>query len=78
MMNIKKFLIILIVLIGSPLLLFSQNELVHQWSQGFVGENSDKVIDIVRSSKGYLYITGTFKDTIDMDPGIGTNQLIAS
>ncbi|MFB6306005.1 MAG: hypothetical protein ABEH43_03295, partial [Flavobacteriales bacterium] len=77
MSKIRLFTL-LAFLIGSPLLLFSQDDLIHQWSVGVRSDNKDRVQDIARSSDGYIYVTGRFKDTIEMDPGVGSDTLISS
>ncbi|MFN8285160.1 MAG: SBBP repeat-containing protein [Chitinophagales bacterium] len=49
-----------------------------QWSKQFGGGGYDEGWRMVYdNSFGYIYLTGAFSDTVDFDPGAGTNNLMA-
>jgi len=42
------------------------------WAKSFGGPEDDAVMDIVTDAQGNVYSHGSFKDTVDFDPGPGT------
>ncbi len=72
-----SFCVLWLLIIGCPLMGYGQTELVHQWSVGMGGQESDRSNAMFRSKSGALYITGYFRDTVDMDPGPATDQFIS-
>lgn len=48
---------------------------IYQWVKTFGSSNNDMANSIVENDSLELYITGSFKGTVDMDPGIGTYNL---
>lgn len=50
---------------------------VYQWAIGMGGAGYDMAEVIASDPKGNVYVTGSFEDTIDLDPGPGRAMLIA-
>ncbi len=48
------------------------------WAKSIGGSNSDYGNDITIDGNSNIYITGTFKGTVDFDPGTGTADLIST
>lgn len=48
------------------------------WAISVGGKKDDSPNSISMDNKGNLYITGIFRDTVDFNPSIGINSLIAS
>lgn len=48
-----------------------------QWAKSFGGFWNDDSFDAVLDDNGDLYVSGTFSDTVDFDPGEGTFELNA-
>ncbi|MCW8898741.1 MAG: SBBP repeat-containing protein [Flavobacteriales bacterium] len=48
-----------------------------EWAKSFGGQNFDAGRSIAIDSLENVYITGSFSDTADFDPGIGTYNLIS-
>lgn len=46
-----------------------------KWTKSFGSGNDEQSTSIVLDAEGNVYTTGTFKDTIDLDPGINVNNL---
>lgn len=63
-------LILLVVKIG-----FSQT---FQWVKTIGSVNGDLITGIAASNDGFVYVTGNFQDTIDLDNGPGVYPLISS
>ena len=49
-----------------------------QWARGMGGPEFDRGMDVVADASGSIYVTGMIADTVDMDGGPGTAQLVAS
>ncbi len=47
------------------------------WGKTIGGKLADEGIDLSIDEWGYVYVTGTFNDTMDADPGPGTTNLVA-
>lgn len=47
------------------------------WAKGFGGKLDEQVRSVNMDDSGNIYISGTFQDTVDFDPGTGSNVLIA-
>ena len=47
------------------------------WAKHVGGTNSDNVSGISADGNGNVYIAGSFEDTVDFDPGPGTNILVS-
>lgn len=45
------------------------------WAKGFGGQYLENVCSVVTDTANNVYVTGTFQDTIDFDPGPGTFTL---
>ncbi|HNR20129.1 MAG TPA: T9SS type A sorting domain-containing protein [Bacteroidia bacterium] len=55
---------------------YTQN---YQWAHGFGGPNYDaQGNSIATDAQGNVYVTGTFRDSIDFNPGIDTSYLVPS
>jgi len=48
------------------------------WAKSAGGNNGDYCYGIASDNAGNVYITGSFADTADFDPGVGTANLITS
>jgi hypothetical protein len=46
----------------------------YSWTKTMGGTGNDGAIDILITSQNNIYITGYFKDTVDFDPGAGTDN----
>jgi len=49
-----------------------------QWANTMGGGDKDRGHAVAVGADGSVYSTGIFRDTIDLDPGLGTNTLIAA
>jgi hypothetical protein len=47
------------------------------WAKSFGGSFNDVVNDVYLDNNGGVYLTGTFRETVDFDPGIGEYNLIS-
>jgi hypothetical protein len=47
------------------------------WVKSFGGNSADQSSSIIVTPSGSIYITGRFRETVDFDPGIGTEYLTA-
>ena len=58
---------------------FSSFSQTYQWAHGFGGPNNDAPGNsIATDAMGNVYVTGTFGDSIDFDPGGGFDTLAAN
>ena len=48
-----------------------------EWARQFGGTAADQGNSIKTDSKGNVYSTGSFSETVDFDPGVGTHDLTA-
>ena len=48
------------------------------WAKNFGGKKSDEGKGIALDKSGNFYVTGTYRDTVDIDPSASTYQLISS
>src|SRR5688572_29782200 len=71
----QKIKIILFILSSVHLL---NAQTTAQWAKGVGSLWGDRVTQIVNDDLGNTYITGTFSDLIDMDPGPGVYNLTPS
>ena len=54
---------------------FAQNL---EWANGFGGIAQDASYSLTADDQGNSYVTGSFVDTVDFDPGSGTTELISN
>jgi hypothetical protein len=47
----------------------------YQWAHGLGSDGFDQAEALSLDKKGNLYVTGTFSDTIDLEPGSGRTRL---
>ena len=47
------------------------------WAKSMGGLNEDKALDMAVDNAGNSYITGYFRDTVDLDPGMGVATFIS-
>lgn len=50
----------------------------YEWGHGFGSAHNDVANDIVADSIGNVYVTGSFENTVDFDPGPGIVDLISA
>lgn len=67
----KKLLSLLIALVS--LTLTSLNAQTYEWTKTFGGSLNDNSHSVSSDLSGNVYVAGTFKDTVDFDPGTGTD-----
>lgn len=67
----KSFLLFALFLLTSALS-YSQG---YNWSQTFGGINDDSVHSIVADASGNVILVGSYRDTVDFEPGPGTFKL---
>ncbi len=46
----------------------------YQWTKTFGGTGQDRTFSIVANSDGNIYVSGIFNNTVDFDPGVGTDN----
>jgi len=46
-----------------------------QWVKQFGGAGNDQILDIQVNHVGEIYLAGYFTDSLDLDPGLGVNQV---
>ncbi len=49
-----------------------------QWVQTFGGPGDDLIMNITSDGMGHFYITGSFEDSVDFDPGTNVNMQYSS
>ncbi len=72
---IPRAIIVTLFLVANWSLLKAQDL---EWAKSFGGTDVDKAYSVCVDSQGNLYSTGFFRDTVDFDPGPGTNDIVAS
>lgn len=73
----SSFIIVsIVVVLLFPLSLRAQFEGVYSWAHGMGSLWQDAARATTTDNDGNVYITGTFKDTVDFDPGIGVADLV--
>lgn len=58
-------------------LTFAQN-ITHMWSNPMQGSGTDAVLSVSSDANGNVYETGIFSNTVDFDPGAGTNNITSN
>ena len=48
------------------------------WAKSMGGLNEEKALDMELDNNSNIYITGYFKDTVDLDPGVGVAEFISN
>jgi hypothetical protein len=64
-----------IILLISLLLALGTNAQNLEWAKSFGKNSSDYGVSITVDASGNVYTTGRFQQTVDFDPGAGTNNL---
>src|SRR5436190_593073 len=68
-----RFFTLLFILIG----ISSQAQPNFQWATQFSGAGNDLGTAVATDAAGNVYLTGTFQNTVDFDPGVGVYTLAA-
>lgn len=72
-----KFLLLLLAILGTAPVI-GQNNVALEWAASFGGVGSDGGSAIETDQNGNIYLSGSFKDVVDFDPGSDTHNLTAS
>lgn len=67
-----KFFLLIIVIILKSQALIAQLPAI-EWAKSIKSVKDDIAYEIVYDKAGNSYVAGTFSDTIDLDPGVGTD-----
>ncbi|MEP6793635.1 MAG: SBBP repeat-containing protein [Saprospiraceae bacterium] len=59
---------------GNPFL----DHTTYEWGHGLGSTSRDVAYDIVADSSGNIYVTGSFENTLDFDPGSGIVDLVSA
>ncbi len=66
------------LLIGLFSITIHAQDLYFAWAKSISGPDSDDGQSITTDASGNIYITGTFENTVDFDPGIGTFNITSN